>query len=160
MVASDRAQRTLDGGVVEGYYGGGRWGRGKSPPPPRRRVRARPRYTFVHTRRRTGRVCHRRRLCGSSVQSTRQNGYSLLYDTHSVLSVRFLLIAVFVFFRFFYDFSLLRISWFRVIPLLFFPRVIRSRLQVNGNESEVTAVPGAHYNSLVVIIQRNRTRGD
>lgn len=85
-------------------FRGGRWGRGKSPPPPRRRVRARPRYTFVHTRRRAGRVCRRRRPCGSSVQSTRQNGYSLLYDTHSVLSVRFLLIAVlflFVFLRFF-----------------------------------------------------------
>lgn len=83
-------------------FRGGRWGRGKSPPPPRRRVRARPRYTFVHTRRRAGRVCHHRRPCGSSVQSTRQNGYSLLYDTHSVLSVRFLLIAVLFLFVFFF----------------------------------------------------------
>lgn len=38
--------------------------------------------------------------CGSSVQSTRQNGYSLLYDAHSVLSVRFLFAVLFHFVHF------------------------------------------------------------
>jgi hypothetical protein len=67
-----------------------------------------------------------------------------LYDAHSVLSVRFLLIVV-LFLFVFYNFSLLRISWFRIILFLFLRSP--SRLPVNGNERKSPPFP-EHTSSL------------
>lgn len=99
----------------------GRRGRGKSPPTAAAaRTDRAVLYARTHATTRGSRLpppsADRVEYSGSSVQSTRQNGYSLLYDAHSVLSVPFLF-AVLFHVVFYVYLSLLRNSRFRVVRL-------------------------------------------
>lgn len=91
-------------------------GGGASPPPTRRRVRPTTLYIIIHARARAtaGRV-----PCGSfTVQSTRQNGCSLLYDTHSIRPYGFYLLFLFLSFSsyFFGSFFSLSLDLSQPIP--------------------------------------------
>lgn len=97
--------------------GGGAVGEGqKSPTAAAARTDLAVLYACTHATTRGSRLppppfADRVEYSGSSVQSTRQNGYSLLYDAHSVLSVRFLF-AVLFHLVFYIYLSLLGISRF------------------------------------------------
>jgi len=97
--------------------GGGAVGEGqKSPTAAAARTVLAVLYARTHATTRGSRLppppcADRVEYSGSSVQSTRQNGYSLLYASHSVLSVRFLF-AVLFHLVFYIYLSLLRISRF------------------------------------------------
>lgn len=81
--------------------GGGAVGEGqKSPTAAAARTVLAVLYARTHATTRGSRLppppcADRVEYSGSSVQSTRQNGYSLLYASHSVLSVRFLFAVLF-----------------------------------------------------------------